>query len=216
LHVILNASISLDGKIATKSGESRISSEVDLKRVHKLRASVDAILVGISTVIKDDPMLDVRYGAKYIKSPTRVILDSLARISLHSRILRTAKTINTIVAVTERASKGKIRKIESMDAQVLIAGHRIVNVRAVLKHLEKFGCKRILVEGGGEINWSILSQGLANEMIIMISSMVIGGRSARTLVEGSGHSHISDTLKMKLSKVKRQAPDELVLYYRSV
>lgn len=216
MHVILNASISLDGKIATKSGESRISSQVDLKRVHKLRASVDAILVGISTVIKDNPMLDVRYGAQYTKSPTRVILDSLARISLHSRILRTAKTINTIVAVTERAPKGKIRKIESMDAQVLIAGHRKVNVLDVLKHLEKIGCKRILVEGGGEINWSILSQGLANEMIIVISSMVIGGRSAKTLVEGSGHSHISDALKMKLSKVKRQTPDELVLYYRSV
>ena len=208
--------MSLDGKIATKSGESRISSEVDLKRVHELRASVDAILVGISTVIKDDPMLDVRYGAKYTKSPTRVILDSLARISLHSRILRTAKSINTIVAVTEKAPKGKIRNIESMDAQVLIAGYRKVNVLAVLRHLEKIGCKRILVEGGGEINWSILSQGLANEMIIVISSMVIGGRSAKTLVEGSGHSHISDTLKMKLSKVKRQTPDELVLYYRSV
>lgn len=207
--------MSLDGKIATKSGESRISSEVDLKRVHKLRASVDAILVGISTVIKDDPMLDVRYGAKYTKSPTRVILDSLARISLHSRILKTAKTINTIIAVTERAPKGKIRNIESMDAQVLITGHKKVNMRAVLKHLEKIGCKRILVEGGGEINWSILSQGLANEMIIMISSMVIGGRSAKSLVEGSGQSHISDTLKMKLSKVKRQTRDELVLYYRS-
>ena len=208
--------MSVDGKIATKSGESRISSEVDLKRVHKLRASVDVILVGISTVIKDDPMLDVRYGAKYTKSPTRVILDSLARISLHSRILRTAKSINTIVAVTEKAPKGKIRNIESMDAQVLIAGYRKVNVLAVLRHLEKIGCKRILVEGGGEINWSILSQGLVNEMIIVISSMVIGGRSAKTLVEGSGHSHISDTLKMKLSKVKRQTPDELVLYYRSV
>ena len=216
MHIILNASMSLDGKIATRSGESRISSEVDLKRVHKLRASVDAILVGISTVIKDDPMLDVRYGANYTKCPTRVILDSFASIPLHSRILKTAKTINTIVAVTERAPKGKIRSIERMDAQVLTTGDKIVNVRAVFKHLERIGCKRLLVEGGGEINWSILSQGLADEMIIMISSMVIGGRNAKTLVEGLGHSQISDTLKMKLSKVERQTRDELVLYYRSV
>jgi 2,5-diamino-6-(ribosylamino)-4(3H)-pyrimidinone 5'-phosphate reductase len=216
VHVILNASMSLDGKIATRSGESRISSEVDLKRVHKLRASVDAILVGISTVIKDDPMLDVRYGANYTKSPTRVILDSFASIPLRSRILKTAKTINTIVAVTERAPKGKIRNIERMDAQVLTTGDKIVNVRAVFKHLERLGCKRLLVEGGGEINWSILSQGLADEMIIMISSMVIGGRNAKTLVEGLGHSQISDTLRMKLSKVERQTRDELVLYYRSV
>jgi 2,5-diamino-6-(ribosylamino)-4(3H)-pyrimidinone 5'-phosphate reductase len=208
--------MSLDGKIATRSGESRISSEVDLKRVHKLRASVDAILVGISTVIKDDPMLDVRYGANYTKSPTRVILDSFASIPLRSRILKTAKTINTIVAVTERAPKGKIRNIERMDAQVLTTGDKIVNVRAVFKHLERIGCKRLLVEGGGEINWSILSQGLADEMIIMISSMVIGGRNAKTLVEGLGHSQISDTLRMKLSKVERQTRDELVLYYRSV
>jgi 2,5-diamino-6-(ribosylamino)-4(3H)-pyrimidinone 5'-phosphate reductase len=208
--------MSIDGKIATSTGESHISSIVDLKRVHKLRASVDAIMVGISTVLIDDPMLDVRFVPNHANFPTRVILDSNASMPLHSRILKSASKINTIVAVSERAPKNRIRNIEQMCAQVLIAGKKIVNILAVVNHLNKIGCKRLLVEGGGETNWSILNLGLADEMIITISSMVIGGRNAKTLVEGAGHSKISDATRMKLYNVQTQSRNEVVLYYRSV
>ena len=206
--------MSVDGKIATRSGDSCISSIVDLKRVHRLRTTVDAIMIGIQTVLTDDPMLDVRYAKTKKKNPARIIIDSTARISLHSRILKTANEIHTVVAVTTRASIAKIHKIENTGAQVLVTGEKIVNIRSVFRHLERLGFNRILVEGGGEINWSVLNLGMIDEMIVMVSSIVIGGRDAKTLVEGRGFSKISSTKKMKLSRVERQTLNELVLYYQ--
>jgi 2,5-diamino-6-(ribosylamino)-4(3H)-pyrimidinone 5'-phosphate reductase len=206
--------MSVDGKIATRSGDSSISSIVDLKRVHRLRTTVDAIMIGIQTVLTDDPMLDVRFAKTNRKNPARIIIDSTARIPLRSRILKTANEIQTVVAVTTKASTAKIHKIESRGAQVLVTGDKIVNIRSVFRYLESLGFKRILVEGGGEINWSVLNLGIIDEMIVMVSSVVIGGRDAKTLVEGRGFSKISNTMKMKLSKVERQTLNELVLYYQ--
>jgi len=214
LYVILNAAMSADGKIATRSGNSSISSIVDLKRVHRLRTTVDAIMIGIQTVLTDNPMLDVRFAKTKKKNPARIIIDSTARISLHSRILKTANEIYTVVAVTTRAPIAKIHKIESTGAQVLVTGDKIVNIRSVFRHLERLGFDRILVEGGGEINWSVLNLGLIDEMIVMISSVVIGGGDAKTLVEGRGFSKVSRAKKMKLLSVERQTQNELVLYYQ--
>jgi len=214
LYVILNAAMSADGKIATRSGNSSISSIVDLKRVHRLRTTVDAIMIGIQTVLTDNPMLDVRFAKTKKKNPARIIIDSTARISLHSRILKTANEIYTVVAVTTRAPIAKIHKIESTGAQVLVTGDKIVNIRSVFRHLERLGFDRILVEGGGEINWSVLNLGLIDEMIVMISSVLIGGRDAKTLVEGRGFSKVSRAKKMKLLSVERQTQNELVLYYQ--
>jgi len=214
LYVILNAAMSADGKIATRSGNSSISSIVDLKRVHRLRTTVDAIMIGIQTVLTDNPMLDVRFAKTKKKNPARIIIDSTARISLHSRILKTANEIYTVVAVTTRAPIAKIHKIESTGAQVLVTGDKKVNIRSVFRHLERLGFDRILVEGGGEINWSVLNLGLIDEMIVMISSVVIGGRDAKTLVEGRGFSKVSRAKKMKLLSVERQTQNELVLYYQ--
>lgn len=214
MYVILNAAMSVDGKIATRSGDSSISSIVDLERVHRLRTTVDAIMIGIQTVLTDDPMLDVRFAKTKKKNPARIIIDSTARISLHSRILKTANEIHTVVAVTNRASIAKIHKIESTGAQVLVTGEKIVNIRSVFRHLERLGFNRILVEGGGEINWSVLNLGMIDEMIVMVSSIVIGGRDAKTLVEGKGISKISSTKKMKLSRVQRQTLNEVVFYYQ--
>ena len=214
MYVILNAAMSADGKIATRSGNSSISSIVDLKRVHRLRTTVDAIMIGIQTVLTDNPMLDVRFAKTKKKNPARVIIDSTARISLHSRILKTANEIYTVVAVTTRAPIAKIHKIESTGAQVLVTGDKIVNIRSVFRHLERLGFDRILVEGGGEINWSVLNLGLIDEMIVMISSVLIGGRDAKTLVEGRGFSKVSRAKKMKLLSVERQTQNELVLYYQ--
>lgn len=214
MYVILNAAMSADGKIATRSGNSSISSIVDLKRVHRLRTTVDAIMIGIQTVLTDNPMLDVRFAKTKKKNPARIIIDSTARISLHSRIMKTANEIYTVVAVTTRAPIAKIHKIESTGAQVLVTGDKIVNIRSVFRHLERLGFDRILVEGGGEINWSVLNLGLIDEMIVMISSVVIGGRDAKTLVEGRGFSKVSRAKKMKLLSVERQTQNELVLYYQ--
>ena len=208
--------MTVDGKIATSLGDSAISSKEDLLRVHELRASVDGIVVGISTVLADDPRLTVRLAAKQDKRkyPVRIIIDSTGKIPLDSRILRTASKIRTIVAVTELAHTDTISKIKKMGAMVIVSGRQRVNLKKVLSIAKKMGIKRILVEGGGEINWSLFSLGLVNELIVTIAPKIVGGRKATTLVEGGGYPSVSNGIKLQLKKVQMQNNGELVLYYK--
>jgi 2,5-diamino-6-(ribosylamino)-4(3H)-pyrimidinone 5'-phosphate reductase len=214
LYVILNAAMSIDGKISTKKNDSAISSKLDLVRVHKLRSTVDGIVIGISTVLKDDPMLNVRYSTTGTKNPARIIIDSKARIPLNSRIIESSNKIQTIIAVTQYASSRKIKEIQNKGAQVLVYGNGKVNLRNLFQQLEKMGLKKIIVEGGGEINWSVLQLGLVNELVVTISPVVIGGRDAKTLVEGRGFTNICDGIKMKLSNKIIQNKNEIVLFYK--
>lgn len=214
MYVILNAAMSIDGKISTRKNDSAISSKLDLVRVHKLRSTVDGIMIGISTVLGDDPMLNVRYSTTRKKNPTRIIIDSKARIPLNSRIIESSNKIQTIIAVTHNASSRKIKEIQKKGAQVLVYGNGRVNLRNLFQQLEKMGLKKIIVEGGGEINWSVLKLGLVNELVVTISPVVIGGRDAKTLVEGKGFTNISDGIKMKLSNKIIQNENEIVLFYK--
>ena len=206
--------MSIDGKISTRKNDSAISSKLDLVRVHKLRSTVDGIVIGISTVLEDDPMLNVRYSTTRKKNPTRIIIDSKARIPLNSRIIESSNKIQTIIAVTHNASPRKIKEIQKKGAQVLVYGNGKVNLRNLFQQLEKMGLKKIIVEGGGEINWSVLKLGLVNELVVTISPVVIGGRDAKTLVEGKGFTNISDGIKMKLSNTIIQNKNEIVLFYK--
>lgn len=206
--------MSIDGKISTIKNDSAISSKLDLVRVHKLRSTVDGIMIGISTVLGDDPMLNVRYSATGTKNPTRIIIDSKARIPLNSRIIESSNKIQTIIAVTHNASSRKIKEIQKKGAQVLVYGNGKVNLRNLFQQLEKMGLKKIIVEGGGEINWSVLKLGLVNELVVTISPVVIGGRDAKTLVEGKGFTNISDGIKMKLSNKIIQNENEIILFYK--
>jgi 2,5-diamino-6-(ribosylamino)-4(3H)-pyrimidinone 5'-phosphate reductase len=216
MQITVNAAMTVDGKIATSLGDSAISSKEDLLRVHELRASVDGIVVGISTVLADDPRLTVRLAAKQDKRkyPVRIIIDSTGKIPLDSRILRTASKIRTIVAVTELAHTDTISKIKKMGAMVIVSGRQRVNLKKVLSIVKKMGIKRILVEGGGEINWSLFSLGLVNELIVTIAPKIVGGRKATTLVEGGGYPSVSNGIKLQLKKVQMQNNGELVLYYK--
>ncbi|MDP9489940.1 MAG: 2,5-diamino-6-(ribosylamino)-4(3H)-pyrimidinone 5'-phosphate reductase [Thermoproteota archaeon] len=214
MYVILNAAMSIDGKISTRSNDSSFSSRKDWIRVHKLRSSVDGIVVGISTVLEDNPMLSVRYYSKGTKDPVRIIVDSNARIPLNSRIIRSSKNIQTIVATTPNASTRKIKELKKAGVQVLVSGKIKVNIKNLFQQLENLGFKRILVEGGGEINWSVLKIGLANELIVTISPVVVGGRDAKTLVEGEGIANITNGIKMRLSKTLINYKNEIVLFYK--
>ena len=214
MYVILNAAMSIDGKISSRSNDSSFSSKMDLVRVHKLRASVDGIVIGISTVLEDNPMLNVRYFSTGTKNPARIIIDSKARIPLNSKIIRSSKKIQTIIATTHNASLKKIKELEKVGAQVLFSGKGKVNIKNLFQVLERLDFKKILVEGGGEINWSVLKLGLADELIVTISPVVIGGRDAKTLVEGEGIPNIINGIKMKLSKTVIQNKNEIVLYYK--
>jgi 2,5-diamino-6-(ribosylamino)-4(3H)-pyrimidinone 5'-phosphate reductase len=208
----MNAAMTLDGKIATAAGDSAISSKEDLKRVHRLRAASDAVMVGISTVLVDDPILTARLVKG--RNPARVVVDSRGRIPLDSRLLRTASQTRTIVAVTTQAADDTVGRIRQSGAEVIVAGNEKVDLKKLFSTLAGMGFRRLLVEGGGELNWSVLRHGLANELIVTVAPRIAGGRLAPTLVEGDGFDLISKGVKLKLVRIERKKTGELVLHYR--
>ena len=214
MQVLINAAMTIDGKIATNIGDSTISSKQDLRRLHRLRSSVDAIIIGISTVIVDNPRLTVRLVKRHGTTPVRIIVDSIGRIPLDSKILKSASKINTIVAVTKRASDERIDKIKNAGAIVIVAGTKTVDLKELFFILKKMGFNKILVEGGGELNWSILQLRIVNELMVTVAPRIVGGRTATTLVDGDGYKRVSDGIKMELIKVSRQNNGEVVLYYK--
>jgi 2,5-diamino-6-(ribosylamino)-4(3H)-pyrimidinone 5'-phosphate reductase len=209
-HVILSAAVTIDGKIATRTGDSKLSSKRDKIRVHKLRSKVDAILVGINTVLLDDPILTVRYAKG--KNPVRVVLDSRGTISSKSRILKTCSKIPTIIAVSKNATRKNIKRLNKYPIEIFISGDKKTNVKKLLKFLLRKKIKRILLEGGGTVNWEFINQGLIDEMIISITPFLVGGKDSISLVEGQGFDKILKSKKFKLRKTIRMG-NEIVLHY---
>ena len=209
-RVILSAAISLDGKIATRTGDSKLSSQRDKIRVHRLRSKFDAILVGKNTVKIDDPLLTVR-GVKG-KNPVRVILDSRATIRKSSKILRTCSKIPTIIAVSKMAKKKNLEKLKKFPVVVKVCGNNKINIKKLLKFLKEKKIKNLLVEGGGITNWAFVKENLIDEAIITITPYILGGNSSPTLVDGKGFSVIKKSTTLKLKKTTKMK-NEVVLYY---
>lgn len=209
-HVILSAAISLDGKIATKIGDSSLSSRLDKIRIHKFRSKVDAILIGYNTLQLDNPLLSVRYTKG--KNPIRIILDSRGKISSKSKIIKSCSKIPTIIAVSKNISKKNFQRLKKYPLDIIIVGDMKVNIKLLLKQLVQRKIKTLLVEGGGIINWEFVKQNLFDEIIITITPFIIGGTNSVTFVEGSGFSKITKSTKLKLKNIKQQK-NELVLHY---
>ena len=211
-RVILSAAVSLDGKLATRTGDSKLSSQRDKTRVHKLRSRFDAILVGKNTVEIDDPLLAVQ-GIKG-KNPVRVILDSRATIHASSKILRTCSKIPTIIAVSKMANKKNLEKLKKFPVVVKVCGNNKINIKKLLKFLKEKKIKNLLVEGGGITNWSFVKENLVDEAIITITPYIIGGNSSTTLVDGNGFSVIAKSSRLRLKNVTRMK-NEVVLHYEN-
>jgi len=211
-HVIFSAAITLDGKLATRTGDSKLSSKKDKIRVHRLRSKADAILIGKNTAKIDDPLLSVRNIKK--KNPVRIILDSNATIRTSSRILKTCSKIPTIIAVSKRAQKKNLQRLAKFPVQVIVCGKYTVNVKKLLGILKKKGIKNILVEGGGTTNWTFVKENLVDEAIITITPYLVGGINATTLVDGNGFSTITKSIKLKLKNITK-IKNEVVLYYEN-
>lgn len=208
--VILSAAMTLDGKLASKTGDSKLSSKQDKIRIHKLRSNVDAILVGSNTVKRDDPLLTTRYTSG--KNPIRIILDSNANINKKSQIIKTCKKIPTIIAVSKNASKKNITNLKKYPLEIIESGNRLINIKNLLRILYKKKIKTLLIEGGGTVNWEFVKQGLVDEVIITITPYLLGGKKAITLIDGEGFSVIKKSMKLKLKKTSRLG-NEIVLYY---
>ena len=212
-YVILSAATSLDGKIATKSGDSRFSSGKDKIRVYRLRATVDAILVGKNTVKRDDPILTVHHVKG--KNPTRIILDSRATISTKSRIIKTCNKIPTIIAVSKKASNKNLEKLRKFPLKIIVSGNNTVNIKKLLKTLWKLKIKKILVEGGGTVNWEFVKQNLFDEIIVTITPFLVGGKDAVSIIEGKGFSKIVKSRKLKLEKILHLENEVILCYAKS-
>jgi len=211
--IILSAAISLDGKISTRTGDSKLSSKKDLIRLHKLRSKVDAILVGKNTVKKDDPLLTVRHCKG--KNPTRIILDSSGTISINSKILQTSNIVKTIIAVSKKITKKNLKKLEKFPVDVIVIGENQVNVKSLLQNLGTKKINTILLEGGGSINWEFIKNNLVDEFFITITPYVLGGTYAISLVQGKGFDTILKSTKLRLISIRRLQND-VVLHYKKL
>ena len=187
-YVILNSAMTLDGKITTKTGNSEISGSEDLLRVHKLRKDLDSIMVGINTVIVDDPRLTIhKIPAEKTDNPLRIVVDSRARTPLNSRILNN-------------------------EAPTLIGGEDKVNLPILMNEVFQRGVKTLMLEGGSTLNYAMIQDGLIDEVRICIAPMIIGGVKAKTLVGGEGVDYMKEAFKLKLKKNYTLGKD-LVLEY---
>ncbi|MCV0430944.1 2,5-diamino-6-(ribosylamino)-4(3H)-pyrimidinone 5'-phosphate reductase [Nitrosopumilus sp.] len=212
-YVILSAAISIDGKISTRTGNSKLSSSEDLVRLHKLRSKVDGIIIGKNTVIKDNPLLTVRHTRG--KNPVRIILDSKGKISSHSKILQTSNEIQTIIAVSKSIPKSNVDKLNKFPIELISTGQKSVNLKSLLSKLAAKNLKTLLVEGGGTVNWEFIKQDLFDEIIITLSPFVIGGNNAVSLVQGEGFDIISKSPNLRLKSMKR-LKNHIVLNYLKV
>jgi 2,5-diamino-6-(ribosylamino)-4(3H)-pyrimidinone 5'-phosphate reductase len=204
----MNAAMTLDGKIATREGDSRISCPEDLDRLHRLRAEVDAIMVGAGTVLSDDPSLTVRRTRG--RNPLRVVVDGRARIPPTARVLDGSS--RTLVVVSGRAPKSRVEELRRKGVEVVEGGRREVDLPRLLEELGRRGVRKILLEGGSTLNWHMLSLGLVDEVRVAVSPRIVGGRGAKTLVEGKGFGKVGEGIELELKGVSRVGRDLLLLY----
>ncbi len=207
-YVILNAAMTLDGKIATVTGDSRISCEKDLDRIHRLRASVDAVMVGVGTVLADDPSLTVRRARG--RNPLRLVVDSLGKTHRDAKVLN--GSARTVIAVTARASKRNLERLRAKGAQIIAVGRKEVDLQKLSRKLYALGVRKLLLEGGSTLNWGMLNQGLVDEVRVAVSPYIAGGAKARTLVGGRGFAKIAGGIALKLVSIDRVGKDLLLTY----
>ncbi len=210
--VTLSAAMTLDGKIATKTGSSEISGPEDLSRVHKLRKGMDAIMVGINTVLADDPRLTVhKTSSKPEDNPIRVVVDSKARTPLNYRIINSEAP--TIIAVSTKAPTGRVKSLRAVkNVEVMICGDEQVDLECLMEKLGEKGIKTLMLEGGSTLNYSMFEADLVSEVKLCIAPMIAGGNQAKSLVDGDGVDNMKDAFRLKFEKSYTLGEDLIVEY----
>ena len=211
--VILKVASTLDGKIATRDGNSKwITGEASRRFVHRLRDHADGVLVGIGTILKDDPMLTTRIEGG--RDPYRIVLDSRLRIPERARIFdETPSTV--IIATTERGSKEKMERLRERGVQVLIFDSKEgkVNLNACLKRLGAMGIMTLLVEGGTRVNGSFLDKGAVDKFYFFFSPKWIGDPEAPGIFGGNGVRDLRKVIKTREVRVRKIGDDFLLEGY---
>lgn len=209
-YVVLKTAMTLDGKIASKIGDSRwVSNEKSRARVHQLRNELVGIMVGVDTVIADDPILSTRLEKEEGRNPVRIVLDSRARIPLESKILNSTDQAKTIVAVTEKADLLKVKQIEELGNTVfrLKSRNGRVDLIDLMVKLGESGIDGVLLEGGATLNFSALESGIVDEVISFIAPKFIGGSNAKTPVGGEGFEKMKDAIELENIEIEQLGND---------
>jgi diaminohydroxyphosphoribosylaminopyrimidine deaminase/5-amino-6-(5-phosphoribosylamino)uracil reductase len=212
--VLFKSAMTLDGKVATRTGDSKwISSEGSRRRAHRWRSQVDAVAVGIGTALADDPQLTARVEGVH-RQPRRVVFDATARLPLDSKLVRDARTVPLTVVVSRAAGRAATEALEMAGAHVIVATgeHEPARVRSALDQLGALDSPvtSILLEGGPHLAGAFLDVGEIDELRLFIAPIVLGGRSARDPLEGEGVERISDALRALSLECERTADDVLI------
>lgn len=212
-YVVLKVAMSLDGKIATKTGESKwISSEKSRLQVHNLRNKLSAIMVGVNTVIKDNPELTCRIENG--NNPIRIIVDSTLRIPINSKVLQ-IRDNKTIIATTKKANINSMQELLNRNIKVIIIEEKNgqVDLSELIKKLGELNIDSILLEGGSTLNYSALEEKIVDKAMIYISPKFIGGESSKTPVGGRGIDKLNDAFRLKDIDINIEDEDILVKGY---
>lgn len=212
--VVLKTAMTLDGKIATYTGESQwITNQTSRQFVHSLRDLYDGILVGIGTVLKDDPSLTTRLPNGAGKSPVRIVVDSMARTPLTAKLVVDG-IAKTIIAVTTAAPAERVEALRTTGVEILIVndGDK-VDLRILMEKLGKLMVCSVLIEGGATINDALVQAKLIDKVHVFIAPKIVGGKAALTPVGGAGIGNLSDALQIDNLDVQLLDGDVLLSGY---
>lgn len=218
----LKMAISLDGKMCTKTKDSKwITSDISRRYVHKIRSQFDSILTGVGTVLIDDPLLTVRYG-NVKRNPLRIVVDSKLKIPLDLKLFKTIDESRLIIATTKYYNEKKAKKIDKLGGEILfvnsdenenIKQRNRINLKELLKTLGEKEITSVLIEAGPTLSTSFIKQDLVDKFHIFIAPMIIGGYNSFQTIGDLEIARIVDTKKLNFSKVKRIGDDVLIEAY---
>lgn len=207
-YVTIKSAVTFDGKIATVLGKSQwITSEEARKYVHNLRAIYDAVLVGINTILKDNPKLTTHSLGR---SPIRVVVGDITKFSNKYKNYNIFKDNNKTIFFTPKSELIKNINYEFNNIEIFEFKERKISFKKILSHLAEKGISSVLVEGGGETNWNLIKEQLVDDFILFIAQKIFGGRYAKTFVEGEGVKFPKDAYKIKFLNIDQIGEDFII------
>lgn len=213
---VIKTAMTLDGKIATFTGDSKWITNADSRQyVHQLRHRMAAIMVGINTVLSDNPRLTTRLEQSEGKDPIRIIVDSKGKIPLDANVFTVDSKGKTIIATTCKANQNKIQAIQAQGAEVIMTPLKNdkVDLLFLMKALGKKGIDSVLIEGGSTLNAGLLDAGVVDKVITFIAPKIIGGSNAKTPIGGEGKQYMKEALTLHHTEVSRFGEDMMVAGY---